>query len=231
VREEVEQLHGFGPPDVDTLFRPGARRRRRDQAEVVVDVIDIGTLHLATGRLVAVDPFFLLPAFEHLAVPFTATAAPGRYPVSLSISSRDRPSKATAPTPVGQVAAVKLTIRDDPVVSWEQALQAGQDPATLRSGEIFGFVVDSGTGSYLDASAVPGLSRLNEEGSELDQDSELDKIIPEILRKRAVNLIVDPALDLNAVVFSCGLGDGIYPTWVGRTSTGDLACFVSDLEL
>lgn len=219
-----------GPPDVDTLFRPGARRHRRDGTPVVVEVLDVGTLRLATGRLVAVDPFLGLD-LERYAVPFTATAAPGRYPVSLSSSRPERLRKPTTPGPVGPVAAVKLTVRPTPVVVWELAVQPGQDPATLGPGEILGFVVDSGTGSFLDASAVLALSRLGDPGPEWDQDSELDKIIPELLRQGAVNLVVDPASDLNAVVFSCGLGDGVYPTWVGRTSTGELACFVADLQL
>lgn len=219
-----------GPPDVDTMFRPGVRRRRTNATELVVEVLDAGTLHLAAGRLVAVDPF-LGPDLERFAAPFTATAPPGRYQVSLSIAHRDRPGKTNTPTPVGEVAAVKLTIRDDPVVVWELALRPGQDPATLQPGEILGFDVDSGTGSFLDASAVAALSRLSDTGPKPDQDSELDKMAPEILSKRAVNLVVDPASDLNVVIFSCGMGDGVYPTWVGRTSADELACFVADLEL
>jgi len=153
-----------GPPDVDTLFRPGARRRRRDGTPVVVEVLDVGTLQLATGRLVAADPFFLGPGFEHLAVPFTTTAAPGRNPMSLSTTTRERPRHTTPPASIGPVAAARLTIRDDPVVVWELALQSGQNPATLQPGEICGFVVDSGTGCFLDASAVPALRRLGDPG-------------------------------------------------------------------
>lgn len=220
----------LSPPDVDTLFRPGARRRRRSGTEVAVEVPDAGALHLATGRLVAVDPF-LGPDLERYAVPFTVAAPPGRYPVSLSIARRDRPGKTGTPAPVGEVIAVKVTIRDDPVAAWELALQPGQNPAEPRPGEILGLVVDSGTGSFLDASAVPALSRLSDPGPELNQDSQLDEIVPEIFSKRVVNLTVDPASDLNVVIFSCALGDGVYPVWVGRTPTDELACFVADLDL
>jgi hypothetical protein len=52
------------------------------------------------------------------------------------------------------------------------------------------------------------------------------------LKQRAVcNLTVDRERDLNAVLFNCGLGDGTYPTWIGRTAAGDPACFIADLEL
>jgi len=100
----------LAPPDVETLFRPDARRRGRDGTPRVVEVLDAGTLQLATGRLVAVDPF-LGVSLERDAVPFTATAAPGRYPVSLSTSRREQLKRPTTPSPVGPVAAVKLTIR------------------------------------------------------------------------------------------------------------------------
>jgi hypothetical protein len=30
------------------------------------------------------------------------------------------------------------------------------------------------------------------------------------------------------VVFSSGGGDGYYPTWVGRTADGEVACFLTD---
>lgn len=94
---------------------------------------------------------------------------------------------------------------------------------------MFGFVVDSGAGAFLDASAVAALDALGDLGP--DQDPELFKIMPELRRKRVVNLVVDPASGVNVVIFRCGMGDGYYPTWVGRTAAGKLACFVADLEV
>lgn len=43
-------------------------------------------------------------------------------------------------------AAVKLTIREEPVAAWEVALRPGQDPARLRQDEIDTMGVDSGHG-------------------------------------------------------------------------------------
>ncbi|MWA05466.1 DUF4241 domain-containing protein [Actinomadura sp. LD22] len=37
--------------------------------------------------------------------------------------------------------------------------------------------------------------------------------------------------ELNIVVFKCGMGDGAYPTWIGRSADGDITWVVSDLEL
>lgn len=33
------------------------------------------------------------------------------------------------------------------------------------------------------------------------------------------------------VALSTGCGDGHYPTWVGRTAGGEVACFVTDFSL
>lgn len=200
------------PPAVDLVFRPGVRYRWSSGSEAVVEVLDAGTLHLPTGRLVVVDPF-LGPALERFAVPFTVTAPPGRYAVSLSVARWDRPSDPNTPAPVRAVAAAKLTIRDEPVVAWELGLQPGQDPATLQPDELFGFVVDSGSGAFLDASAVAALHALGDLGPDQDlhQDPELFKLLPELRSKRVVNLVVEPASGLNVVVFRCGMGDGLYP--------------------
>jgi Protein of unknown function (DUF4241) len=217
------------------VFRPGVRYRWSSGSEAVVEVLDAGTLYLPTGRLVVVDQL-LGPDLARFAVPLTVTAPPGRYAVSLSVARWDRPSDPNTPAPVravGAVAAAKLTIHDEPLVAWELGLQPGQDPATLQPDELFGFVVDSGSGAFLDASAVAALYALGELGPDQDlhQDPELFRILPELRRERVVNLVVEPASGLNVVIFRCGMGDGYYPTWVGRTAAGELACFVADLEL
>lgn len=193
------------PPDLDLVFQPGVRYRWSSGSEAVVEVevLDAGTLHLATGRLVVVDPF-LGSRLDRFTVPLTVTAPPGRYLVSLSVARWDRPRKPNVPAPARRVAAAKLTIRDEPVVAWELGLQPGQDPATLQPGQLFGFVVDSGTGAFLDASAVAALRALRTPGP--DQDPELFKITPQLQWKRVVNLVVDPASGLNVVIFRCGDG-------------------------
>jgi len=221
------------PPDADLMFQPGVRYRWASHPEAVVEVLDGGTLQLATGRLVAVDPF-LGPSLDRFAVPLSVAAAPGRYAVSLSVARWDQASDPTAPGPVRRVAAAKLTIHDEPVVTWEFGMQTGQDPTTLEPGQFFGFVVDSGTGAFLDASAVAALRGLStpdpDPAQDLDDEyPELFELIPELQRKQVVNLVMDPASGLNVVIFNCGMGDGYYPIWVGRTAAGEVACFLADL--
>jgi hypothetical protein len=71
------------------MFRPGARYRWREGPEAVIEVADGGLLHLASGRLVACDPFWGLEV-ERQCPPFAVTVAPGRYPVTVSTRSMAR---------------------------------------------------------------------------------------------------------------------------------------------
>lgn len=218
-------------PDLDALFRPGVRYRLPHpdgaDAEAVVEVRDAGILHLATGRLVVCDPFW---APDSLA-PFSVEVAPGRYPVTLSIARVDQPIDPEVPSPVLSVAAAKLTVVDQPVAGWELALLPGEDPTQPSPGGLHGFQVDnSGTGAFVDASALAELGRQSRMGPD-GQDPELDRVVPALLASQVVNLLVDQEGDMNVVMFLCAMGAGTYPVWIGRTGAGQPACFVADLEL
>ena len=201
------------------MFRPGANYRLGDGTEAVVEVQDAGILNLATGRVIACDPFWGADV-QRRVPPFITTVPPGHYPVTLSLARGllDRPD------PVPRLgAAAKLTIRDEPVVAWEVALHPGDDPERLEPDQIYTLGVDSGHASFLDASAVGPLVALDEPGSELD------RLFEQVWGNEWVNLVVDEVSGLNVVVFHCGLGDGGYATWIGRSADGEPACFAVDL--
>ena len=42
--------------------------------------------------------------------------------------------------------------------------------------------------------------------------------------------VMDPNNEPVLVAFTTGRGDGAYTTWVGRTASGDIACFVTDFS-
>jgi len=202
---------GLDPPAFDPMFRPGARYRLGDGTEAVIEVQDAGTLNLATGRVIACDPFWGTNVQRHVA-PFTVTVPPGHYPVTLSLAR----GLLGRPAPVPRLgAAAKLTIRDEPVTAGEVA--------RLRPDQIYTLGVDSGNASLLDASAVGALAAVDEPGSELD------RLFERVWGNEWVNLVVDHESGLNAVVFHCGLGDGGYATWIGRSADGEPLCFVVDL--
>jgi Protein of unknown function (DUF4241) len=209
------------PPDVGVMFQHGIRYDWANGTHSVIDVQAAGVLKLPTGRLIAQDPGWgTHPAVE----PFTVGVEPGHYPVTLSISHWDQSPTSGIPSPMRLVNAVKLTVRDEPAVFWDLALQPGQELASLADGQFFGFGVDSGTGCFMDASARDQLDRLV-------TDQDLWKEATGDIGARGFSDISTDDPDLNIIVFECGMGDGSYPTWIGRATGGATVCFVADLEL
>lgn len=198
------------PAQLDRMFQEGTRYRLGQGAEVVVETQQAGPLRLTSGRLIAADPGWLVPDLE----PFTAAVAAGEYPVDISlIRFVDEPDHC-------RTVAAKLTIHNEPVASWEMALRPGQDPRLLGEKEFFGFGVDAGMGCFFDASAAEGMARTVEE---TDGDVFLNVHAGQIAE------ISDPASSANLIAFSSGWGDGAYPTWIGRTADGEVACFIADM--
>src|SRR6266404_267384 len=105
---------------------------------------------MPSGQLIAADPEWL----DGDLVPFTATVAPGTYPVDLAVA------RLSSEPQYPRVAAARLTISDAEITGWELALRPGQDPRTLGDGQFFGFDVDSGMACFVDAAAVASLAEI-----------------------------------------------------------------------
>ena len=202
------------PPDLEAIFRHGARFRWSGLPPVSTQAVEsAGKLHLPSGRLVACDPFWgsSIPSQVR---PFEVRVEPGSYPVSVAITCKNPPG------PSRQAAAVKLLIRDEPVMAWEPAQPEGY-PAAVR--RVYGFGVDSGTGCLVDMSALPALVDAAERRTTLSEG------VNDMIRQCWINVPLDGGRNL--LVFNCPLGDGLYPTWIGRTAAGQVGCFVTHLGL
>jgi len=207
------------PPPLPTdgfenLFVPGAPAQMDDGTKVTMAVLDAGPLDLPSGRLIACDPF--VQAIDHdYQGSFVDTVAPGTYPVTIAAAESSDGYQT--------VAAVRLTVREEPVTDWQMALLAGEKLENLGPDEFYGFGVDAGTGAYVDATALDALTRLAEDEEDPLATAEMaddDKLFWNLRDKQSGH---------NVVAFHSGFGDGAYPTWVGRTATGEIAQFVTDL--
>ena len=214
------------PGPLALLFTPGTRLDVGSTAAagragtVAVDVSQIAMLRMPSGALIACDPSYLRPvepdasewvtrsySYQQSHQPFTATVPSGRYPVLLS-----RFGWLAGRGPI--VAAAMVRVRDGRVASWQMALRQGEDPRTLPDNGFFGFGVDTATGCFFDAAAAPALAPL---AGGLDRRGQLTAEV------------ADEKSGANLIAFLTGQGDGAYPTWIGRTADGDIACFVADL--
>ena len=208
----------ISPPRLDALFHHGRRHRWPEGAESRLDVVQVADLNLTTGMVVTRDPAdAALGALDTEA--FTTSVAPGQYAVTLSLARWP----CGPPDDAARGAAVMVSIRDEPVQEWELALLADQDPSTLGDEEFFGFCVDSRSGCVLDVAALPFLRELQASSADMD-------IAEEVLRNNYA-VATDESTGMNIIFFDCGMEHGAYPTWIGRTAHGDVACFVVDFEL
>lgn len=230
----------FAAPDVARMFTAGERFAFPGGQFGTVMVTPPVELSLPSGRIVACDPFTGLGAYG--GDPFTVSVPPGRYPVTASLieittpddldpesepefepEPEPEPGRAAEPErPHRRVAAARLAIRDEPVVVWEQAVVPEQDLGALGADEFYGYGVDAGTGCFVDAEAVEPLG-------DFESDTETLMAAFEAMEWSAgVVALTAPDSGHNLVAFSSGWGDGVYPTWIGRTATGEVACLVTE---
>ncbi|MFD1148835.1 DUF4241 domain-containing protein [Saccharothrix hoggarensis] len=197
------------PRFVDSVFRPGVRWTTARSSTAVTELREAGAVRLPSGRLVVADPGHL----DLDAAPFTVGVPPGEYPVEVAaVRFEDRPEHV-------RVAAARLVVSREPVVSWEMALLDGQDPAELGDDEFYGFGVDTGTGCFVDGDAARSMGEYVDRNFEDAYDEVFEAQVAEMR---------DPETGDALVAFVSGWGDGSYPTWIGRTAGGDVACFVVD---
>jgi Protein of unknown function (DUF4241) len=188
------------------LFRPGTSRVLATGGVAVSQVVSGGLLRLPSGRLTVADPGWATRKYPDDVGPLTETVGPGAYPLSLAVLD-------------DTVAAVRLTLRDQPVVSWDLGLRAGEDPSTLRPNYFFGAGVDTGTLAFFDESAHDELARrVDAQEWSFDVDA-VSREVPDV------------APGANVIQFVSGFGDGEYPVWIGRTSDGAVGCFLADMQI
>ncbi|GHH39199.1 DUF4241 domain-containing protein [Lentzea cavernae] len=197
------------PVDFDRRLVPGARAGLMSGPGTVSEPLR-AELHLPSGELVA-------SGWRWEAIGFTETAPPGHYPVLLHLLTPDEAP--LMPVPL----AVRLVIRDAPAVSWTMALLPGQDPAELSEDGFFGFPVDGGEGNLIDARYLRELHETDTylefvDTARIDLDFG-DRLAPS-----------EDDQGRQTVGFTIG-SDGVYPTWIGRTADGELACYLVELLL
>jgi hypothetical protein len=202
-------------PDLDQLLNAGARYVDKD-AEYVIEPHLIGEVTFPTGQVVGCDPLTLPDT-----PPFTVAVAPGRYPLRawVAVLYHDNAEYDR------RVAALQLIIRDEPATRWQPALVEGQDPAALDEDAFFGYAVDAGTGTLADPAALRPVA-----GWDFPRFEDLYFRVPPPERPvpGVVAAITDEESGANLISVCSGWGDGVYPTFIGYTASGDISSFVTD---
>lgn len=174
----------------------------------------LGTLHLATGSIVANDPLCL----SELA-PFEKQVPPGDYPVIVYVLHIQTDQR---------VAFAEVRFSNEPPVKFVPALVAGEDISKLGKDSFYGYGVDTGTGGFMDAQTC---RQIEQQGGE--EDDILLSMLEDALDKTYVHTysvanVCLPGTKDNVVAFSSGYGDGAYPSFWGMDSHGVPCCLITD---
>lgn len=193
-----------------------------DRSEAVVyllSVEDLGVLELPDGRFVGADPYVMAES----PVPFEQSLAGGRADV-VAVSAQIGPGHR-------RIAALALISGGQAVADWRMATISGQDIATLEGETFFGYGVDAGTGSFGSVPAMTVAARvLNADAGMLDDPISKALFADGLGTGSAV--VIAPKSGADAIAAcSSGWGDGIYPTWLGTSDSGDVVVAVTDFLL
>lgn len=166
---------------------------------------ELGMLDLPSGRLVAADPL------GEEAAPFARTVTPGRYPVILHVV-RDSEGEEV-------IAFAELRLNSALPVRYEMALTGEEDTSEpLEEDGFFGYEAEEGFGGFWDVSLSP-------------RDAEVDAIEDSLVASfspRRMAVLWNPAEGRSLAAFSCGFGDGAYPSFWGLDAEGVPCCLIVD---
>ncbi len=207
----------MNPENLDIAFSGGTKKLPYSDSEIAFSVKELPQLVLKTGKIVACDPL-VVPESE----PFSLQVPSGVYPTNLAIAHIDDDQR---------VAYAKIEFSNSPIVKWKMATLPQQNLSSLKHGEIFGYGVDSGTGCFADQEAMKEL--LNKMKSVEDYYEEMiaqsDKTYVHTWSWASIEF--QPNTECNLICFSSGWGDGLYASWIGYTSDGEIGALVTDFDV
>lgn len=178
-----------------------------------IELRPLGELHVEGGCIVGADPL-VYPERP----PFRGIVPSGRYSV-------------TAYRKEGRVGLLEVRFSQGRVERWELAVVAGQDPATLKDDEIFGYPVDSGTGSFMDVTGQVALRRRMMIDEEKRGDA--SQAIIDLFGTADRQMMFEPLAGrpANVAVVDSGWGDGVYATYWGLDAANRPVVLVTDFYL
>jgi hypothetical protein len=113
---------------------------------------------------------------------------------------------------------------------WDLALLPDQDVSQLEADHFFGYPVDSGTGSFMDLRAAKKLDKRMASDDDYFHEIIREMDLTYVHTRSWAMLELDCDSEMNAAVFSSGVGDGLYASFWGW-SGDSLACLVTDFGL
>lgn len=191
-----------------------------------IDTIELGTIKITSGDIVACDPTACL---DHNISPFFDKFPKGDFKVTASIVVDEQEEMDS------KIAIVRIKFNDNAPAAYREALYGDEDLSEIESqGDFFGIIVDTGLAAFMDRDGYDKLAaRLtkSEEENE-DFDAYID-IYSKELEKSAkdnpkyqypdgdwANININDKN--NAVLFSSPYGEGYFPVYVAEDKDGNI---------
>lgn len=188
----------------------------------LLETYEAGEIHISSGFIVASDP---LISPDHLA--FTQEFPKGNFPVHIY---KETESNCVA---YAEIVFEKNKIADH----WKLALSAGQSLKDLKDEEIYGYLVESGMGSFMDKDAQNALNQLEKDLFKQKGDLFMG-IYEEFFHSHFFNengaidqfAILKPYEDKkeNIAAFETGYGEGFYATYIGYSNDNEVVKLISE---
>lgn len=187
---------------------------------VPLRTVDIGMLTITGNKICAADPFVALGNTK----PFTETVPAGSYAVRVAV--------ANFPEGGHRIAFARINFRDAPTVRWQMALIEGQKLSDLGPDEIYGYPVDSGTGSFFDPAIQDAVNAAYKQNPEVWSawQTEGEANGPKVIGPYSFVLML-PMGPANVAMFHSGWGDGVYASWFGYDADGKVVALVTDFQV
>lgn len=188
----------------------------------LLETYEVGKIHISSGKIVASDP---LISPDHPA--FTQEFPKGDFPV---LVHKERDSNCIA---YAEIVFDKEKLAEN----WALALCDNQDIKDLKDGEIYGYPVESGMGSFMDKDSQVSLNNLEQELFQ-KKGSGFKGIYEEFFHayffdeKGAIDqfAVLKPYAERteNIIAFETGYGEGFYATYIGYSEDNQPVKLISE---
>lgn len=188
----------------------------------LLETYEAGSIHISSGKIVASDP---LISPDHSA--FTQVFPKGDFPVFIH---KERDSNCIA---YAEIVFDKTKTAEN----WTLALCDNQNPKDLKEGEVFGYLVESGMGSFMDKDAQTALNKLEQELFH-KKGADFLGIYEEFFHayffdeKGAIDqyAFLKPydKKEENIIAFETGYGEGFYASYIGYSEDNQPVKLISE---
>ena len=222
---ESKREFTLAPNDLEKYFTD------KEIGGVEIDQIEMGEVSLPSGKIFVNDPLG-----EYLAMdkdPYFLETPKGNFPVSASIVKYEDDGDVE-----NLIGCVKVAFTNEKPVRYEEAMKGIELIEELQEGEYFGFSIESGLATIVDAEAkesfVKFIDEFESKGNDVNlYDDYFNALFVENAKNNPkyqseegdwINWTV-PATEFKAPIFQAGFGEGIYPAYFGYNAKGEIVAF------